>query len=263
MEDPQEELKKQVMELNEWVAKHPHVAKDMDDKLLRRFLHSCYYDMQKTQKAMEAFSSIRTDAPAVFGDRDSLGQRVKQAFEYVTLAFVPISGNRRLWIFQINDPGFRKFEHLEFIRTILLAFDAWLLEEGSLQDGDLTLFDAKDTSLKIFWRIHLSLQKIMFKYQEEAMPIRIKQMHMVNTPSFMDKLYSILKPFMSKEMSDVLHFHAPKSDTLFQYFSKDDLPKDFGGNLNSLEVYNKEIIDLIHKHSDALNKDDLWKTPKK
>ncbi|XP_063368160.1 alpha-tocopherol transfer protein-like [Cydia amplana] len=263
MEDPQKELEKQVTELKEWAAKHPHVAKDMDDKLLRRFLHSCYYDMPKTQKAVEVFSNLRADTPEIFGDRDPLGKRVNQAFKYVTLAFIPISGNRRLWIFQINDPGFQKFEHAEFLRTVILAFDAWLLEESSLQEGDLTLFDAKDISLKIFWRMHFSLQKKLMKYQEEAMPIRIKQMHMINTPSFMDKLYSLLKPFMSKEMSDALHFHTPNSDTLFQYFSKDDLPKDLGGNLDILDVYNKEIIDLIHKHSDALKNDGLWKTLKK
>ncbi|XP_047996239.1 alpha-tocopherol transfer protein-like [Leguminivora glycinivorella] len=264
MDNPhQAELERQVIELKEWVAKQPNVAKDMDDKLLRRFLHSCYYDTQKAQKALEAFSTQRADAAELFGDRDPLGSRVKQAFKWITLAFIPISGNRRLWIFQVNDPGFQKFDHLEFNRLLLLAFDAWLLEETSLQEEDLTLFDAKDIGWKIFWRIHLSIQKKTINYQEEAMPIRIKQMHMINAPSFLDKLFSLLKPFMSKEMSEVIHFHAPKSDTLFEYFSKDDLPKEFGGNLASLETYNKEIIDLIHKHSDTLKNNDLWKTPKK
>ncbi|XP_063627171.1 alpha-tocopherol transfer protein-like [Cydia splendana] len=257
------DLDKLLIELKEWVAAQPHVPKDMDDKLLRRFLHSCYYDMEKAQKAIESFTSLRASTPELFVKRDPMSPQVQNALKIVNLGQVKAPGNRNLFIWQLNDPGLENYDYLQDARMFFLSTDAWLLEEENLEEHDIAILDVKDITLKILTKINLSLAKKLSKYQEEAMPIRLKQVHVVNAPPFIDKVFSIMKQFMNRDMSEMIHFHVPKSDTLFKYFSRDELPKDFGGNLESLEYYNNRLHNVLLKHREILSKDDLWRAPEK
>lgn len=36
------------------------------------------------------------------------------------------------------------------------------------------------------------------------MPIRLKQVHIVNAPSFIDKLHALMKPFMKQEVNELV-----------------------------------------------------------
>ena len=57
----------------------------------------------------------------------------------------------------------------------------------------------------------------------------------------------LAKPFIKKELYDVIHFHTPKSDTLFNFISKDDLPKEYGGKLDSIEMLYDEWLTKIQR----------------
>lgn len=54
-----------------------------------------------------------------------------------------------------------------------------------------------------FARIQICF-KYNFKFQE-AMPVRVKGLHFINSPSFIDKLLSLIKPFMKKELLEVVY----------------------------------------------------------
>ncbi|KAI8434332.1 hypothetical protein MSG28_012404 [Choristoneura fumiferana] len=249
--------------LKEWVTQEPHIPKDMDDKLLRRFLHCSYYDIEKAQNVIESFSSLRATSPELFNDRDPLSKQIQNTLKIVNLARIKASGNRLLWLSQINDPGLRNFDHLQLIRLFLLVMDAWILDEEGLVDADVIIIDAKDISLRMLTKMNISVARKMAKYQEEAMPIRLKQMHVYNSPTYMDKIFSVMKQFLKHDISDMIHFHLPNSDTLYKHVSRDELPSDFGGILPSMKEQTEKILEVTYKHRESLLNDSLWKAPEK
>ncbi|GBP34441.1 hypothetical protein EVAR_25044_1 [Eumeta japonica] len=76
-----EELEKDVKLLKDWINKQPHLPKDLDDKVLKRFLHSCYYSLEKTKKCIELFFSIRSSSPELFTNRDPLSQSMQKTLK--------------------------------------------------------------------------------------------------------------------------------------------------------------------------------------
>lgn len=59
--------------------------------------------------------------------------------------------------------------------------------------------------------------------------VRLKEFHFINASNFIDTLMSMVKPFMKKEMLDILKIHPVGSDSLEEYIPKAALPKEAGG----------------------------------
>lgn len=60
------------------------------------------------------------------------------------------------------------------------------------------------------------------------MPVRLKGLHYLNTVSFMDKILSLMRPFMKKELMDVLELHSTL-DSFSKNVYPDQLPNEYGG----------------------------------
>lgn len=45
-----------------------------------------------------------------------------------------------------------------------------------------------------------------------------------------------------------IHFHPPKSETLYNYIKKEDLPEDYGGTRPSMAEITEDTIRVIMKH---------------
>lgn len=58
------------------------------------------------------------------------------------------------------------------------------------------------------------------------MLVKLKAVHFLNAPSFMDKLMMMLKPFMKKQLLDMLFIHQIGSNTLDKFIDKDVIPKE-------------------------------------
>ncbi|XP_026326021.1 alpha-tocopherol transfer protein-like [Hyposmocoma kahamanoa] len=200
---------------------------------------------------------MRGSSPDLLRNRDPESPAVKKTFSIINLAQFQVSGNRNLWIWQLNDPGLDNYDYLQDAKIFILSTDAWLLEDNTLEEADIVLMDIKDISLKFLTKFNMSVARRISKYQEDAMPIRLKEIHLINVPSFIDKLFALMKPLMKQEVTDMIHFHTSKSSTLFQYLSKEDLPEDFGGTNGKMTDHMKDALDLISRHREKLNTD-LW-----
>lgn len=71
---------------------------------------------------------------------------------------------------------------------------------------------------------------------QEALLANLRGVHYLNAPAFMDKLMSIIRPFMKNSLLDVLYIHQAGSTTLQPYFPIEELPKESGGNFKSVHV---------------------------
>lgn len=99
------------------------------------------------------------------------------------------------------------------------------------------------------------------------MPIRLKAIHVINTFPLINQIMSLVKPLMKQELFSIvskklkkknfylshfyyyflffqLHFYNPSDFDIFceKVISKDNLPSDYGGKLDSLEKLHGEFI---------------------
>lgn len=251
------EIQKQLTLFSEWVRNQPQFP-EIPDKLLHRFLHSCYYDLDNAKSALELFVSIRNETPELFTNRDPLSPSIQETMKIVKMAVYETTDKKHIWIWQVNDPGFDRFETLHDSRLFLLTADTWFLTDR-LADDDIVIVDVKDFNYKFITKYNSILGKTISKYQGGAMPMRLKQIHVINTPLIVDKIYSLFKPLLKSDVKEKIHFHTPNSNTLFDYVHKDDLPKDLGGIRDSLDIYTKKMKEMMLTKRDVLARDDLWR----
>lgn len=57
-------------------------------------------------------------------------------------------------------------------------------------------------------RARMHLIKKFFHYTQEALPVKLKQIHVMNTVYFLDKIMAIIKPFLSKEVAKLVRAPA-------------------------------------------------------
>lgn len=69
---------------------------------------------------------------------------------------------------------------------------------------------------------------------QEALPIRLKAIHFINTVPFMDKVIALMKPFMKKELINILEFHSTMDTFIDKRVPKSAMPDECGGTAGKL-----------------------------
>ncbi|CAH2093453.1 unnamed protein product [Euphydryas editha] len=126
----------------------------------------------------------------------------------------------------------------------LLISDACLNKRGP-QPGHIFLFDMQGVRLGHLTRVSLSSLRKFFQYVQEAMPVRMREIHVFNTEPIVDKLLLLIRPFMDKKFFDMIKFHHKNAD-LENFYStvapRSTLPPDHGGTLPDTQTLHKKCM---------------------
>lgn len=69
-----------------------------------------------------------------------------------------------------------------------------------LATGEVQLFDMTGFSMQHTSRLSFSVLRIYIRFLQTAFPVRIRQIHMINCPTFLNKIVAIVRPFLSREV---------------------------------------------------------------
>jgi hypothetical protein len=83
-------------------------------------------------------------------------------------------------------------------------------------------------------RLMMKLINRYFLFQE-AMLVKLKGLHYMSAPSFIDKLMMLVRPFLKKALMDVLHIHQVGSRTIDAHVPMEALPKESGGEFKTFD----------------------------
>ncbi|KAG4074774.1 hypothetical protein HA402_006413 [Bradysia odoriphaga] len=137
-----------------------------------------------------------------------------------------------------------------------MVTDVWF-EQNDLRQGYVCVIDMKGCTLMHLTRVNvIALKKFMFYIQarlilspeylnliffkhtnrlQEALPIRLKAIHFINTVSFMDKVLALMKPFTKKELMNMLQLHSTMDTFLDKCVPKSAMPNEYGGSAGEAE----------------------------
>jgi hypothetical protein len=134
------------------------------------------------------------------------------------------------------------------------------LNDGEVSEGESCIFDAKDLSIWHLWKLAsgVSTLRNFLKYVQEAVPHRLVENHYVNCSPVLTKVIALIRPFMKKELNDSMHFHTEGLESLYNFIPRNELPKTYGGELESLEVTYEEFCKVMHDNSDHFRDISKW-----
>ncbi|CAG9566044.1 unnamed protein product [Danaus chrysippus] len=259
MPDQEQEWNTALVPIKDWLVKQPHLPNDIGDVLLRRFYVSCDRSMERVKRTIDLFFTIRSTAPELFLKRDPWSPEIQRVFEITDMLPLPnkTKENYKVFLYRLNNPDYDLFNFIDAIKVFFMLADTRLTEEDDIPSGEIPIFDATNVTLKFMGKINLTVLRKYMLYTQEALPIRLKQVHIINAPPYIGKLYAICKPFINTEVAKLIKFHEPNSTTLYEDVPMEILPDELGGSAGTIEQIKKYWIKRIEakRYTHILNTD--------
>lgn len=112
-----------------------------------------------------------------------------------------------------------------------MCVDVALWEEGCAEGFQLVI-DMDGLHLGHFPKLGIFTLRNFLYYIQEAVPIRLKGVHLINVVPFIDKIVAMIKPFLKKEILEIFQLHQ-KEDTVYPFVPRKMLPSEYGGDAPS------------------------------
>lgn len=100
-----------------------------------------------------------------------------------------------------TDPS--NYVYFDHMRYVCMCLDLWMYQEGTT-NGHVIIFDTAGSTFGHAIKMSMSGAKKFLHYVQEGLPIRLKSLHMINTNSIMETMLNMMKPFMKKELVNMV-----------------------------------------------------------
>ncbi|XP_055601862.1 alpha-tocopherol transfer protein [Uranotaenia lowii] len=248
--------------LKEWIVTQPHLPQNIHPLLLKRYIHSTKGDLEYAKKIFVLGYTIRQNNPIIFGDRDPQEEKIQRILKAIDMVPLPcIEGCSDKFVFyRLVDCDPDKFHFNDVIRTFFVIADSRMIQPDipMTDGGDIPIFDMNGFTLRHLTKVILSTLRVYMRYTQEAHPVRLKAIHVINCTPFLDRVMYIVRPFMKKRVSEMLHFHLPNSESIYEHVPKDILPDEYGGK-QSIAKHKADWFKRLELLRDYFTDDTRWK----
>ena len=123
------------------------------------------------------------------------------------------------------------------MKLALMIGDIRLYEEKTGVAGDVYVLDASVATPTHFAKFTPTLVKKFLVCVQEAYPVRLKEVHVINVSPLVDTIVNFVKPFLKEKIRERIHIHSSLDD-LYKFVPKEMLPSEYGGNAGSIKDIN-------------------------
>ena len=209
------------------------LARD-DDNFILRFLRARKFDHEKALKMLINYHSQRENWPEVF-EKVKNPVLVKHVLD--AGCFIGLNGKAKDGSFLcIGRPGkIEKAIFTDFIATLILSMECLLEDEKTQIYGVTVIEDLSHFGFELAQQMGPTLGKRFISLLQDAMPIRLKAINMVNEPTILDVILAIVRPFMKEKIKKRLKVHGTTFDKLHEIIDPSVLPSAYGGTAEPLD----------------------------
>ncbi|XP_020807127.1 alpha-tocopherol transfer protein-like [Drosophila serrata] len=265
----------QLAEMMAWFEGNPNLPEKIEPIVMLRFLKCMAYDVKKTKALVELNYSMRNKHPHLFMDRnmnDEMTAKGLKVSDCLILPGITPEGNKLLFFRMTDfDPSTRN--SVEETKIFFMLSDArftrpdvevddgkeYVLDEADIASGDVQIVDIEGYTLRHLAYVSIFVLRIYMKFLQEAYPCRLKAMHVINCPSFLDKLVSMMSPFLREEVRNMIKYHTEGLESLYAEVPRDMLPEEYGGKAGTVEQLKARSIQSLREKSEYLSDERFWK----
>ncbi|CRK97995.1 CLUMA_CG011364, isoform A [Clunio marinus] len=255
----------QIQQFKSWIDQEK-LLKEIDDILLERYL-KVYDNLEKAQDLLKFNLTLRKSGPHLFTNRDVLSsefQSAKRTFQFCPLPKLT-SENHKVTIIRLVDLDHNVFDYVQTVKMVLMCFDVRFIMyddyDKTIASGERFVIDTTGLSFRHFLKIatNISTVRLYMRFLQEAIPFNIKQLHFISSSSVFDKMFSLLRPFLKKELIEIMNIHTEGIQSLHKHFDKDVLPSEYGGDLGPIKDIHEVFMEKVLAKRDYVINDDNWK----
>jgi len=163
-----------------------------NDAWLIRFLRPCKYYPESSLSLIKNYYNFKVKHSSVYDNLKP--SRERNIFEQNILTVLPNRDQygRRVLIIELG----KKWKH----NKCSLDEVAAMLEPSTQIAGAIVIFDMDGLTLQQTWQFTPPFAKRIVDLLQEAMPVRIKNIHIVNQPYVFNMVFALFKPFLKEKL---------------------------------------------------------------
>ncbi|KAH8286870.1 hypothetical protein KR018_003571 [Drosophila ironensis] len=231
-EDPQR-LEGDLEAFKAWIGQQPHLNPRLDDQFLVAFLRGCKYSLERAKSKLDQYYTLRTKYPEYFTITSTTEGKFREIHRTGALAYLPkpLNGHGpRLAIWRMGLVPAEKYHILECMRVSQAMQEIAIMEDDYANIfGVEFIMDLKGATAGHLFQMTPSIAKKFTVFSEEALPLRLKGQHFINTIPGFEQIFNMFKPMMSKKMQGRINVHGNKMELLTQKIPLEYLPEEYGG----------------------------------
>ena len=163
------------------------------------FLNACN-DENDAVKVIKMYYKTKRSAPQLFNYRDPESPAIQKCFRNMEYFYLPVTpdGSSVVYIGLENDKS-SNYDFDNANKTFFMTLDACISAHGP-QSGLILLFDMNHLGFGHMTKIKLNTQKAFINYAQEALPAKLKSIHIFNVSGFFQMIMAVLRPMMSAQV---------------------------------------------------------------
>ncbi|KAK9878597.1 hypothetical protein WA026_022858 [Henosepilachna vigintioctopunctata] len=135
----------------------------------------------------------------------------------------------------------------EVFKGCVLFLELAMLEQESQVCGAVVIFDMDGLSLSQTTKFTPAFAKRIVDWLQESVPLRIKNIHIVNQPYIFKMVFALFKPFLKEKLRNRIIFHGTDRQSLHKYLDPEVLPECYGGTRTIPRVNGDQWLQLLVK----------------
>lgn len=125
-----------------------------------------------------------------------------------------------------------------------------MLEPETQVAGAMVIFDMDGLSLQQTWQFTPQFAKRIVDWLQDAVPLRIKGIHIINQPKIFQVVFALFKPFLREKLKNRIVFHGTDRASLHKFISASCLPPHYGGTSQVARIDGDQWYALLIKCQD-------------
>lgn len=234
--------------LEKWLQKQPHLAegsKYLSPANLERAFITAKGSVEETKRRLERMFTSRGMMPELCLNRTV--EEFKDEWEvvnYVPLPKICPSDRSRVMVTQFLTEKLEKFSILAYFRLCFMVGEYRL--NFDYTPAERFIIDFKNIHIGLLIKINPVVVKKAEVLCTEGIGTKIKGIHILNAPTFVDKIIHLLKQALREKLANRIHVHSTYED-LHKYIPKEILPKDYGGDEESCSKLSEKWKKLLRQ----------------
>ncbi|CAH1105861.1 unnamed protein product [Psylliodes chrysocephalus] len=242
-----ENIKTALAELKELLKNDDEIYFKDDDEVLTIFLRPCKWYAKSAYELMKRIADFKVKHASLVGNLVPDSERIAFTEHDVVNVMTNLDHKgRRVLIVNSGetwDPS--KVTSDQMFRLFYIIHMLAVLEPSTQINGVVVIMDYNNMGLKQVRGLGPSFAMLLLSFIQEAMPLRLKEVHMVKEPFIFNMVWSLFKPLLKPKLKARIFFHGKKMASLHKHIPPTHLPKNYGGELPEIDYSGKEWYPVV------------------
>ncbi|CAG9861687.1 unnamed protein product [Phyllotreta striolata] len=236
--------------IKEWLRKQPHLPNTWDESRLMTFLRGCKFSLEKCKRKLDMYFTMRTACPELFANRDITNPEMKLVVDIGHIPPLPglTPNGRRVVVLRSKKVDVDSYNIADVMKAVLMIGDVRLEAEEIGVAGDVYILDASVATATHFSKVNPNMIRKFLIIVQEAYPVKLKEVHVVNVSPLVDKIITWIKPFLKEKIRERIHVHSNIA-TLYDFIPKDVLPEEYGGTAGKLQTFHDQWMEKLKEYT--------------